>query len=179
MIKQRKSALDLDSTFYALAFIFAAGLFIVITYYTWTQISTPIETAVNNVLPAGEQSFNVTSLNAKVNTGISVFNVMFPFLILGLFLMVIVSAFYINSHPVFFFISLVVLIVMIVLAVVFSNIYQQIIETPELSAVGEEFKITQLFLKNLPLIASLIFIVTVIVLFGLNRNSSGGATGGL
>lgn len=177
MLKDKKGQVGLEQTFWIMAFLFAAGLFIVIIFYAWGQISPNLTTSINNALPANEDAINITASNNAVNTGISTFNVMFPFLILGLIVVSLIFAFYTNSTPMFFFIGIVLLLGAVTIAVVMSNVYQQVTTTSAFASAGEDFKITQLFMKNFPLIIVIIIAITMVVLY--TRGNSGGATGGL
>lgn len=172
----KKGQLGMQQIFFVMAFLFATAIFIVILYYVWGQIATPFEEAVNSVLPEGETTYNVSIMNSAVSGGASMFNVMFPFLILGLIIMSIVFAFNTESHPMFFFISIILLIVAIILAVVFSNVFQQITETTALNDASQEFNITRLFLKNFPIIIVIVAAITMFILFGMSRKAG---TGGL
>lgn len=173
----KKGAIGFEDSIYIVGFLFAIALFIVILFFTWSQISTPLDTAINSALPSGS-GFNVTDINDKVSIGVGLFDGMFPFLLLGLLLMTIVSSFYTESHPMFFFISIILLAVVILLGVIFANVYQQITSIPELSSIAEnDFATTTVFLRNFPVIVAIMFAVSAFILFAVKGR--GGATNGL
>jgi hypothetical protein len=72
---------------------------------------------------------------------------------------------FIDSHPAFFFVSFIILGVVILLGTTFSNIYQQITEDTQFGSTSSDLSIIALFMKNLPLVISIVFIITIIVLF--------------
>ena len=174
--KKAQETFGAEQMFFVLAFLFAAAITIVILYFAWSQMSDPLETAINTAIPAGESSFNITTMNSAVDGGIFLFDVMFPFLILGLIIMSLVFAFLSNGNPVFIFLSIFILIIAILLGVVFSNIYQQIISTSEISEASGHFSIITIFMQNFPLIITIISVITIIALVALGRK---GGTDGL
>ena len=178
IIKNKRAQFQLGALeiFFVIAFLFSTAIFLVILFYSWSQISTPFEDAINSVIP-GETAYNVTQFNDKVSVGVTSFNVLFPFLIVGLVLFVIVSAFFANSHPMFLFISIVILGITILLGAIFGNIFQQLTVTTALSESASDFNIINIFMKNFPLIMVVIGVITIFVLIAYGRGR--GATGGL
>lgn len=176
MLKNKKGQMGLETVFYIMAFLFATAILIVVLGYSWGRISPNLETVINDALPDGETSYNITTVDSKVDGGINLFNLMFPFLILGLVIMAMIYAFSTNSTPIFFFISLIILGVVIILGVTFSNVYQQITTTTDLAATAESYSVMQIFLQNFPIIIVVIVVIVMVILFGVNRS---GGTGGL
>lgn len=175
-MKIKKGQSGLEEIFYVLAYMFAAAIFVFIIYFVYQQIKDPVDTAITDVLPAGEQSFNATIIANQTTGGLGLFNVLYPFLLMGLIIMCVVSVFFIDSHPVFFFISLIVLGVVILLGIVFSNIYQQITTDSQFGNTSTNFSVINIFMKYLPWVIAVIVIVVMIVLFG---RPGGGSTSGL
>jgi len=180
ILKNNKAEIGMEQIFFIMAFLFSVALFIVILFYSWGKISTPLETALNSAIPSEETSFNVTTMSGNVETGVTMFNLMFPLLIVGLIVMSLIMAYLSKSHPVFLFFSILLLVIAILLGVVFSNVFQQITETSDFASSAENFKVTQLFMKNFPVIIAIIMVMTIVILFSLGRSGTiGGGTGGL
>jgi hypothetical protein len=171
-----KRGIGLQVTLFVLVFMFATAIFLVVLYHSWTQMADPLEESINNALP-DDSSFNMSQMTDRISLGVGLFDAMFPFLVLGLIIMATVSVFFIESHPIFFFISLILVVTVILLGVVFGNIFQQLTENETLSDAGAEFDITTLFMKNLPIIITIVIAVVMVILFAMSR--SRGATGGL
>lgn len=168
-----KGQLGLENIFIIMAFIFAAGIGIVILAYAWSQISPNLETAINQAVPSGETSFNISTLNSAVKGGTITLNVMFPFLILGLLIFGMVGAFLTNNNAMFFFIFIIIIVVTILLGVIFSNIYQQLTTDTPLENQGESFLAIKLFLKNFPFIILVISSIILFILFAKSRGGGG------
>ena len=177
LIQQKKGQLGMEQVFYVLAFLFGTAIFVLILYHTWTQIDTPLEDAINGAIPDGSTTYNVSTTSSKIRGGVTIFNTMFPFLVLGLLIFSLVGAYLTNSSPIFLFIAFIILIVVIILGVVFSNVYKNISENDSLTDSSTTFNITGLFMKNFPIIMAIIFTATIIALFALGKG--GGSQTGL
>lgn len=177
MNKKAQMELGAFEIFYSLAFIFGAAIFLIILFFAWGRISTPLETAINDAMPTNDTTFNATIVNRTVDVGLIGFNALFPLIILGLIIFALISAYFSNSSPAFLFISIIILAVAILLAVVFSNVYQQIAVESEFQSAASHFNIISAFMQNLPVIITIIAAITIFALFALGRNK--GATGTL
>ena len=171
----KKGQIVFEDMLYALAFIFFAGIFIFILYYAFNQVKPELGNILDSNLPVGETGINSTRMLDKVGGTVQMFDYLFPMIIIGLIIMLMVSASMMNSHPVFFVVSIVILGVAILLGVIFSNTYQQITEDANFGATSADFPITNVFMKYLPVVISIIIIATFIILF----TKSGGSQSGL
>ena len=162
-----------EDIFYVLAYILAAGLIIFIVYYVYGEIKSPIDTGLNSAMPSGDTTFNVTSMLNNPTGGIGLLNNLFPLIVLGLIMMTVISAFYMGSHPIFFFVSLILLGVVIMLGAVYSNVYQQITTDTAFDNASTNINTTNLFMKYLPFEIGFIVVLFIIVLYA-NRGGQQG-----
>ena len=146
--------------------LFGIVIFLVILYYIWTQVSPELNIALDSVMPDGDATYSVNTTSTQVTDSTLTFDSMMPLVIVGLLIMVLVSAFMVRSHPVFFFISIMVLAIFITLSAVFSNVYQTITDDSELSTTSSDFSITNLFMDKLPYIILIVTVLTFIILWG-------------
>lgn len=152
-------------------YLFFAGLLFFIVFFIVGQIKPEIGSSLDS---AGNSSvFNSTDMLEKTSGGISLFNSLYPLLLIGLIFMCIVSASFMGSHPVFFFVSIIMLIVMVLLGVVFSNVYQQITTDANFGNTADTFNITHIFMKYLPIISFIIVIVVIIVIYSQSSGRTG------
>ena len=93
------------------------------------------------------------------------FDAGFLLLVIGFFIGTIISAFFINSHPVFFIISFLGLIIMVTISTVFTNAFIEIASTPGLVDTGNQFPITVAVFQNWPILVTLLGGIILIVLF--------------
>jgi len=163
---------NLPDVVWIIAVLFATAIMIIFVYYIWSQAKPELDSALGSSLPAGETSFNITQMTGDVGGGIKTFNSMISLFLLGLIVMTLISAFFIQSHPVFFFVSFLFLIIVLIIAVVFSNMYQSIIESEGISDISSEFGIMNLFMQYLPHIIVIITIIVGVILFAKPRGAS-------
>lgn len=172
--KRAQTGEGLADSFYVVVYLFAAAIFIFVLYYAFSQMRTPMDNALTSSTDFTDSGINITKMYDQTTGGVSLFNTLFPFLLFGLIAMVVVSAFFIDSHPIFFFVSLIILGVVILVSVVFSNIYQTISTDTAFGDTNSNFNIMGLFMRKLPWIAAIIIFITVIILWGKSSGSSGG-----
>ena len=170
----KKGFMDMEAFFYIIAFLFATVIFIVLLFYIWGQVSPNLETGINDAIPDGSATYNISTTNDQVNTGVTIFNVMFPLLIIGLLIFTLIMAFNTNSGIMFFFISVGIMVVVIILGVVFSNIYQNLTTTTPLADSSNTLGIMKIFMDNFPTIVMILFGIMMLVLFISGRSGGGG-----
>lgn len=139
-----------------LALLLAAGITIYLSYYVLSAISAAWP------VPGDSQ----TVLDDTVTT-FQVFDQMFVFFAVGLGAFVIISGFYIQTHPVFFFFGAIILIPVVVMtSAQISNAFYSFAITPEISTVTTQFPLTYTFIMNLPLFMLVIGVFVAIVMYG-------------
>ena len=173
-LRLKKPFTDFVSLFFAIAFIFGIALFFLILSNAYDDhIKDKFNDAITSSTAVDENS-NVTEILDQTSTGISRFNVLFPLLIVGVFGFVLVMALMSRSHPAFLFIGLIVLGVALILAAVFSNVYETIGDTTEFSNQADDFNIIGIFMNNLPIIVIILFVSIGIILYALPGKAAPG-----
>lgn len=120
-------------------------------------------------------SLNPTSTQviASANQALLGFDGLFVFMIFGMMAASAILAYFVDSHPVMFVVSLIVYIFLVMISGVISNIYQEIIAADGLSVSAASFPLmTQIWLQ-LPTIAVVGGIIIMIVAFS-KRGGGGG-----
>jgi len=164
-IKMNKKGFeDFTSLFFALAIIFGISIFVIILSYAYGQIQPKINEGLTSSKSV-EAGINVTDILQKTDNSIGRFNILFPLLIIGVFGFVLVTALLGRSHPAFLFIGLIVLAVALILAAIYSNVYQEISESANFSSTESDFNIMSLFLDNLPIVILILFVAIAIILY--------------
>ncbi len=102
-------------------------------------------------------------------------NSLFPLLLVGLFGFGLVMAIMGKSHPIFFFIGIIILAVSIILAVVFSNAYTAITDNENFSDTKAEFGVMTYIMEHLPVIILILFVVISGILYWNGKPQPGGA----
>lgn len=171
--KQKNSFTDFISLFFAIAVIFGIAIFVIILYNAYND---HMKDNLNDALTAStpvDANANVTKILDQTGEGIGKFNPLFPFLLIGVFGFVLVSALMARSHPAFLFIGLIVLGIALTLAAIFSNVYEQIAENDEFSNEDAEFSIIAIFLDNLPTVVVILFVAIALILYARPPGAGG------
>lgn len=174
-LRLKKTQADFVSLFFVLAVLFGVAIFAVILFNAYDG---NIKDNLNNALTAStpvDADANVTKILNDTSGGIKLLSPLFPFLLVGLFAFGLVMALLGKSHPVFFFIGLIILAVSLILSAIYSNAYHAITSNANFSASASEFSVMTIIMDKLPLIIFILFIVISVVLY---QNRRGGATGG-
>ena len=152
-INKKANAFDV---IYILIVVF---IFIVVTLIAFKVYN---EWSENGATKLDSPTANIATQKAGV--AIQSLDVIFGFLIGMLIILVIISAFTIDTHPAFFVVTLILLIIAIILAVAFSNIYETISQE-KLPTEAASFPIANYLMGNLPTIALVAIIIVAIVLY--------------
>ena len=119
------------------------------------------------------QLLQVSSINASARTEIlSVNNALdkFDYIILGLyiglFLSLIITAWFVSAYPVFMWIYFFILIFIIALSTIFSQIWTALVDSAVWVGTLSLFPITNNILSNLPVHLTVMGLVSLLVLFG-------------
>ena len=98
------------------------------------------------------------------------------FSLVSLMIGLIISSIYIDVHPAVTIIFIVALVVAIFLAGIFSNVFYELSNEPELVDTASQFTMTNLILgSHFPVIILVIGIIVIVILYGKSKNPGGGA----
>ena len=172
IFKIRKQGLE--DTFFVMVVMFAVAITIIILAKVWTDIRDPLETGIQSALPTDTGEFNLTDTLDTTGETTLMFDKLFPFILIGLIGFVMIGASLMFQHPIMLFVGIIVLGVAIILAVAYSNIFHQISQTDEFSSTTDSFAITDIFMKYLPVIVVILFIIIGAVLWGRGKSAGGG-----
>lgn len=96
------------------------------------------------------------------------------FIMTGLAMVTVISAFFIRSHPIFFFFSFLALGITIAFGAIFSNVYYGFMTDPQLATTAVGFTKMNYLMTRLPLVATIMGGIVLLVLYG-KFNSGGGS----
>lgn len=123
------------------------------------------------------QTMDVVTDEAKTAMGTvetkyrSTMDTAFLFLWLGSFLAAVISAWFIDSHPVFFFLSVFVFVIILVAVVPMSNALESLISDPQLSSEAARFPVMLFFVTHF---FKIVVVQGVIILISLYAKTQQG-----
>ena len=161
LIKSKKG--QLGDTFVIMGSLLAFDIVIVLCYFISSSMKPELDTALNQ-----------TTITTQTTDSLKTFDIMFPLVLLGLLIFSVISAFYISSHPAFFFIGIFLIVIAIIAAVAFENMYSQFRDSPEIIAYSADFPITNWIINKLPFLAVIISIIIMVAVFAKPAGTGGG-----
>lgn len=154
-------------------FLLAIALFILILNKAWGDIRTPFEEGINNALPS-DSPFNATDTLNKTTGATQSFDRLLPFLIIGIIAFVMISAGAYMQHPAMIIVGIIMFGVVILIAVIYSNAYQDIAESTPFSSTNDDLSIQNKFMEYLPTISFILIGIVILALIWSKRGYGGG-----
>lgn len=105
---------------------------------------------------------------------LNIMDYMFLMLFMGLTISTIVTAFFIRSHPVLFVLSIILLFVILILAVTFSNVFEKISQQPSMANATNTYTIIPEIMGKLPLYIFGVFVLVALAFFAKAKMEEGG-----
>lgn len=87
------------------------------------------------------------------------------FVLVGLIIVALIFAFLIRVHPVFIVFYLILLVVIVFISAIFSNIYEQVSQDPNMIAQASQLTFTSNIMNFLPFIIGIVGFIIAIVMF--------------
>lgn len=158
--KKLNKRADATDVFIVTVIVFFLAISFIIGIFVNTKLVSVIQdTALNET----NVSTTIISQFEKVNsTGIQR-GFMMIFAILLIFTMV--SAFLVRVHPAFIFIYIITLLVTVFSSFFMANVYGALVDNPVLAATIASQPIITFFMKNLPIVATGVGLLSMIVVF--------------
>ena len=111
---------------------------------------------------------NSTRLQANADVTYDLLDFMVMFVYIGTTISALIGAILIRSHPAFFFISIIIMMITVFVSVTLSNTWDTLITNPNLADAQAQFTIANFVLGNLPMLILVAVILLAIVLYALN-----------
>jgi F0F1-type ATP synthase assembly protein I len=154
----------MDILFIAL-FMFVLGTVILISYLMLNDINDSFQDQ-EGMSAKGKEIISDSESRFTSN-----FDAIFGFVFIGISIAVIISAFMIDTNPVFMIISLILVIFFIIVAALMSNAYYEVESNSAFSDFAEDFRLMHFFMNNL---AYYVLIEGVLVMIALYTRTGGG-----
>ncbi len=171
--KKGQSAGGFLAWFFVIIVLFAAALFFLIINKVWGEVSPPLNEALNKSVPAGDQE-KINKVISDTSGGISSFDKLMPFLLIGLMAFVMIIAGTIIDSPVMLFVGVIIMAVVIIIGVVYANVYNEISTSAQFTSTNDQLTIQNKFMQYLPIIGFLMAIGIGIAIMVRRSQVSGG-----
>jgi len=150
---------------YILSFLFTFAIVTVVafTFYSGYTDSISDNDVFDNEVNDQVEQQAVATLHA--------WDYLFVFILIGLTITTVMGGFMLRTHPAFFWISLLLLIMAIILSAVLGNVFSSVAENPSFGTAVGELNVIPFFMNHLPLMILLIGGAILVVLYAKNSLS--------
>jgi len=166
LLKINKRA-DFTGILYLIVMIAAFAFFLIIAGYISTTISGELKDKFNSSTAEVNEAFDATTDTAN-NTLSAVWFIMFGGLLLGLF----ITAWNMRTEPIYVPVFIILLIITIIVGIAMSNAYEQLYEVDTFSDIANTQGSINFIMNNLPYVALIVGLITVIITFSKPRGAS-------
>ena len=153
-LKRNKQANILDF-FYIIPIIILCAIVFIASYYILDRVDL-------SGIFADDPTANTIITRAK-STAILFDNMIF-FIMIGLSIFTLVSAYFVFNHPVFFFALFIILCVAVIIAAQFSNAYEEFRTSSQLTDPASFFSKTNFVVDKLPIYILFMGMMTLIIM---------------
>ena len=153
------SKASLELLYFVIA-VFVIGILSILSYTMMSEINTELNQS--EILDSEGQAI----MEKATSEYVSITDTFFSIVFFGLIIFVVVSAFYIRSHPVFFMVGVLALIVFSYFALILTGVYQEVVATETITAYEEEYTVIPFVIDNLLFFVAGIGAIILIIIFG-------------
>lgn len=158
---------DFTGLLYLIVSIAALAFFLIIVGYIGSKVNTEMRDTINSTNEDVNNAFN-KSISVSEKSLPAIWYIVFAGLLLGL----LVTAWYMPTHPIFVPIFIILLIVGIIVGVAMQNAYEEIYAVNTLSGIAAEQGSINFIMTNLPYVALIVGLITLIVTFAKPKGES-------
>jgi len=151
--------------------IVAVFLLVIVVLFSNVMLDSFQNETAEFVTP-NNNTFNQSMINSG-QAALDTFDYSIIFLIIGLGLFVIISSFFIKTHPIFVVFAIILLIITVMISGIFTNTFVEFIDVEPLDVEINDYPLMYEVMINLPLIITAIGIITMIALFAKGRGDVG------
>lgn len=172
-IIQIKKSQDLTGTFFVIVIMLAFALVFLVLNKVWKDVKSPLDEGLQSAMP-DDTSVNITKTLDKVSSTGLLFDKLLPMIIIGLFAFVLIIAGSFMQHPIMIFVGVLILGVAIILAVIYSNVYNSISSSDSFASTKADMPIQDKFMQYLPIIIVIMVIGIASAIAWSKRGGGGG-----
>jgi hypothetical protein len=170
-----KKSQGFEAWFFVIIVLLAFSLFFVVLNKIWGDVKEPLDEGLSNAMPDNSPVNISTTLNQVTSAGLQ-FDKLIPLILIGLFGFILISAGAIIKHPIMIFVGIIILGVVILISVIFSNLYNEITSSDGFSNTKADMPVQDLLMHYLP---AIVVIMAVVIMAALLLTRGSGGAGGL
>jgi len=157
-----------SDTITILIVIFVFAFISLLTYKSFMDSEQDITAMLNDSSNLARNE-SLASINTVKNDFPGIFDGAMITILVGLWIFALISAYFIDSHPIFMILSVILLVFVLIAAAIIGNVGQELIEDSEFDSIRADFPITTWILNHMLAVVLVISFSIVLVLYGKNR----------
>lgn len=161
-LRSKKGNLGFDIIIF-LGVLFVFGMIIQFTHIIQSDMNDSVQE--DEDIPTVVKDLSQTSLESNVN----MWDNAFVFVFVMLWIAIIISSFYVDSHPIFLIISILLMIFVIIYGAYMANTYDDFASDEDVIDFSASFPSMNYIFNHLVEFIIAIFITTALALFGKNQ----------
>jgi len=157
MMRSKRGSLEIlffVITVFLLALVTILGYTINSSIYDGLNESAVLDTEAMSIMKNSSDSY------------VSVTDTFFGIVFFGLIIFVIISGFYIRSHPIFFMIGVLSLILFSYFALILTGVYQEVTDAEEITSYAQAYNIIPFVMDNFLFFVVGIGAIMLIIIYG-------------
>jgi hypothetical protein len=170
MLLQNNKRGDVGDFVLMIVSVFIIGLMFFVGGKVWTEFKTEI-VEMDEIMDNG--AVNMTAEINQLDVTFNILDPMYAVFFFGFFLALLVSIFYIDSHPGFMVFGLLLFIIILFVGMIMSDVWTTIASSEQLSDEQINFPITYHLMSNLPIYLIIMGFLFFILLYATRRSSYG------
>jgi len=143
--------------------LFITGIVILTCYLLLSSVNTAFQ-ASDDISATGK-----TMIGKQTASFTSLWDGIYGFMFIGLSIAIFVSAFLIDTHPIFMIVGIIFLVFFIIVSATMSNAYYEVESQEAFSTFAEDFKIMHYILNNLPYYVAIQGFLVILALYAKAR----------
>jgi len=161
MFKNKKgSMLDL---FFIVSIMFAFAIIILVGWLVMSNVNDKFQTKLDGDVAK-------TTIQESTNRYVDIFDGIFLFVFFGSFIGVIIGSLFLDTHPAFFIVSIIILIILCILVAIFANAYGEIASADKIRDFGDDFTFIPFIMQYFVQIIIVMFCSVSIALYSKSRS---------
>lgn len=151
---------DLTGAIYMIAMVAALAIFLIVVGYIGSTVGTALKTQLNSTDDGINNAFD-TTISVSENVLPAVWYIVFAGLLFGLF----ITAWFMQTKPIFVPIFIILLLVSILVGVAMSNAYEAIADTATFSTIASTQGGIDFMMSKLPYVAFIVGLIALIITY--------------
>ena len=150
--------------------VFIIALMFFVGGKVWTAFTDNI---VENEDIMDNNAVNMSAELVQLDRAFNILDPMYAVFFFGFYLALLVSIFYIDSHPGFMVFGILLFVIVLFVGMVMSDVFSTIASSPQLSDEQVNFPITYHLMSNLPIYLLIMGFLFFILLYATRRSQYG------